>query len=169
MGLLVVGIAGYAGFVAFVESDQSTGTALLLLAAATGFAAFFSPCSFPLLLTFLGRRADESVASAAGSALRVGLGAASLLAVVTIPIVVFGDAVAGLVAFDRLAGRIFRVIVGLTLILFGLRQARLIRLRIRGFDWVASRSAALFDPRRPSTRARSDFLYGFGYLLAGFG
>ena len=169
IGLLVAGIAGYVGFVTFVESDRSTGTAVLALAAATGFAAFFSPCSFPLLLTFLARRADESTRHALTSALRVGLGAALLLSLLAIPIVVFGDAMATFVAFDRPAGRVFRAIIGMTLILFGLRQARLLRLRIRGFDWVATRAASTFDPSRVSTPVRRDFLYGFGYLLAGFG
>lgn len=169
VGLLVAGIAGYVGFVAFVESDRSTGTAVLALAAATGFAAFFSPCSFPLLLTFLARRADKSTRHALTSALRVVLGAAALLSLLTIPVVAFGDATATVVAFDRPAGRIFRAVIGMALILFGLRQARLLRLRIRGFDWVATRAASTFDPSRVSTPARRDFLYGFGYLLAGFG
>lgn len=169
IGLLVAGIAGYVGFVAFVESDRSTGSAVLVLAASTGFAAFFSPCSFPLLLTFLARRADESTRLALASALRVALGAVVLLSLLAIPIVIFGDVAATFVAFDRPAGRVFRAVIGLTLVLFGLRQSRLLRLRIRGFDWVASRAAATFDPSRPSTPARRDFLYGFGYLLAGFG
>jgi len=169
VGLLVAGIAGYAGFVAFVESDRSTGSLLLVVAASTGFAAFFSPCSFPLLLTFLARRADESTRLAVVSALRVGLGAVLLLFLVTIPIVIFGDLAATVVAFDRPAGRVFRAMIGLTLVLFGLRQARLFRLRISGFDWLAARAASTLDPSRVSTRARRDFLYGFGYLLAGFG
>jgi len=169
VGLLVAGIAGYVGFVAFVESDRSAGSAVLVLAAATGFAAFFSPCSFPLLLTFLARRADESTRLALASALRVGLGAVLLLSILAIPIVVFGDVMATFVAFDRPAGRVFRAVIGMTLILFGLRQARLLRIRIRGFDWVATRAASTFDPSQVSTPARRDFLYGFGYLLAGFG
>lgn len=60
LGVLVVGGAGYVGFVAFVESDREVGAGVMILAAATGFAAFFSPCSFPLLLTFLARRSDAS-------------------------------------------------------------------------------------------------------------
>jgi len=166
-GLLIVGVAGYIGFVAFVESDRSTGT--FVLAASTGFAAFFSPCSFPLLLTFLTRRADESVRSASTSALRVGVGAVSLLLVLAIPLAVFGDVVGTVVAFDRPVGRFFRATVGLALIVLGLRQARVLRVRMRGFDRLATWAASAFDPSRVASRRRSDFVYGFGYLLAGFG
>jgi len=40
---------------------------------------------------------------------------------------------------------------------------------MRWRDRVAGRAAAIFDPSRFTRRARSDFVYGFGYLLAGFG
>ena len=53
LGVLVAGLAGYVGFVAFVAADRAVAAGTMFLAAATGFAAFFSPCSFPLLLTFL--------------------------------------------------------------------------------------------------------------------
>ncbi len=169
IGLVVVGLAGYVGFVAVAVGDRSSSSALLALAAATGFAAFFSPCSFPLLLTFLTRRADESAGSAALTAIRVGLGAATLLAGVAAVTALVGEAAATAVAFDRPAGRIFRVAIGLGLIILGLRQARLIRLRMRWLDRVAGGAAAIFDPSRSTRRVRSDFAYGFAYLLAGFG
>jgi cytochrome c biogenesis protein CcdA len=169
VGLLIIGGAGYVGFAAFARSNGASGSALLLLAAATGFAAFFSPCSFPLLLTFLTRRADESATAAAVSALRVGAGAASLLLALAATIAITGDAVATVVAFDRPAGRILRLTIGLMLVVFGLHQARLIRVRMRWLDWVAGRGASAFDPSQRSNRASADFVYGFGYLLAGFG
>ncbi len=168
-GLLVVGIAGYVGFVAFARTGRSSGSALLLLAAATGFAAFFSPCSFPLLLTFLARRADESVVTTAVTALRVGAGAASLLVVLGGFVAVSGDALTSVIAFDQPVGRAFRLVVGMLLVGLGLRQARLLRLRMPWLDWVAGRAASAFDPSRRSSRAAGDFAYGFGYLIAGFG
>jgi len=168
-GLLVVGVAGYVGFVAFARAERSSGTALLLLAAATGFAAFFSPCSFPLLLTFLARRADESVMTTAVTALRVGAGAASLLVVLAGVVAVSGDALTSVIAFDQPVGRALRFVVGMLLVGFGLRQARLLRLRMRWLDWVAGRAASAFDPSQRSSRAAGDFAYGFGYLIAGFG
>lgn len=169
VGLLISGGAGYVGFAAFAQGNGASGSALLLLAAATGFAAFFSPCSFPLLLTFLTRRADESGTAAAVSALRVGAGAASLLVALAATVALTGDALATVVAFDRPAGRLLRFVIGLTLVVFGLHQARLLPVRMRWFDWVAARGASAFDPSRRSSRASADYVYGFGYLLSGFG
>lgn len=55
----VVGLAGYAGYMLFPRFDLPAveGVAVLWLAAAAGVASFFSPCSFPLLLSILGRHA----------------------------------------------------------------------------------------------------------------
>ena len=111
LGIVVVGVAGYSGFVAFVESGRGVGAGVLALAAAAGFAAFFSPCSFPLLLTFLTRRSTESRGAALGSALRVGAGAAALLAVVAVVITLGGSAFATVVEFDSTPGRIFRIFI----------------------------------------------------------
>ena len=72
LGVLVVGVAGYVGFVAFAGSEQGPATGVMVLGALTGFAAFFSPCSFPLLLTFLVTRSTESRGEAALSALQIG-------------------------------------------------------------------------------------------------
>lgn len=71
LGLVVVGVAGYIGFVAFGGSDPGVAGGVMVLAAGTGFAAFFSPCSFPLLLTFLARRSADSPGVALASALRM--------------------------------------------------------------------------------------------------
>lgn len=169
LGVLVVGFAGYSGFTTFARSSREIGAGVVVLGAVTGFAAFFSPCSFPLLLTFLAKRASESKTAATLSALRVGAGAALLLAVFAAVIVAGGSAVAGVLEFDSAAGRIFRGLVGTMLMVFGLRQARLISFRIELFDRVAGSAAQALDPSKISSPARRDFLYGFGYLLAGFG
>ncbi len=168
LGVIVVGVAGYAGFVAFVDSNQHVATGVMALAAASGFAAFFSPCSFPLLLTFLTRRSADSPGSALASGLRVAAGAAVLLVIVAVVIALGGSALGGVVEFDSQAGRLFRFAVGLVLVLFGFRQASLWRVRMRWLDRVAGASARIFDPGRVSRPGRSDVVYGFGYLLAGF-
>ena len=168
-GLVVVGVAGYVGFVAFVGSDPGVAAGVMVLAAGTGFAAFFSPCSFPLLLTFLARRSADSPGAALASALRVAGGAALLLAVLAASIVFGGFAIGGVVEFDSTTGRMFRLLVGLLLVIFGLRQARLLALRMAWLDWIAGFSARILDPGRVSHPGRSDVAYGFGYLLAGFG
>jgi len=169
VGLVVVAVAGYLGFVAFVESSPGVGAGVMVLAAATGFAAFFSPCSFPLLLTFLTRKSTESTAVAVASALRVGAGAAALLGLFAVAMVAGGAALGRVVEFDSTSGRVFRLSIGLLLILFGLRQARLLGIRMRWLDRVAGSAARMTDPARVRNPAGADFAYGFGYLLAGFG
>jgi cytochrome c biogenesis protein CcdA len=168
-GVLLVGIAGYLGFVAFVQTDAPGSSSVLVLGALTGFAAFFSPCSFPLLLLFLSRRAEESTRSAMTSSLRVGMGAALMLALMGLVLIVVGASVGGVLQFDQPSGRTFRLILGAVLIIFGLKQSRLVRIPMGWMDSVASRAGQRFDPSKTSSRARGDVLYGFGYLLAGFG
>lgn len=169
VGLVLVGAAGYLGFVALAESDREVGAGVMVLAAATGFAAFFSPCSFPLLLTFLARQSEDSRGTALLSALRVGAGAAALLGLLAVVLAGGGSALGNVIGFDTPAGRVFRLTVGLVLVLFGLRQARLLRLHMRWLDGVAASAARRFDPSGVSRLARRDVVYGFGYLLAGFG
>ena len=169
LGLVVVGVAGYLGFVWFVQGDRATSSSVLMVAALTGFAAFFSPCSFPLLLTFLARRADESTASAVKSALRVGLGATLLLGFLALVLAAGGSAIGGVLQFDQPLGRAFRVAVGGVLIVFGLRQSRVFPVPMGWLDSVARAAGGAFDSSKAATRAGHDVLYGFGYLLAGFG
>lgn len=168
-GILVVGVIGYLGFVGFVSDDRDAGSGVLVLAAATGFAAFFSPCSFPLLMTFLARRSGESRGSALRSALRVGLGATVMLGVLGLVVFLGGAAIGGIVQFDQPLGRVFRLAVGGVLIVMGMKQTRLVRLRMTWMDSLACIAGRYFDTSQVSTRSSSDFLYGFGYLLAGFG
>ena len=169
LGLVVVAVAGYLGFVSFVQAEPGVGAGVMVLGAATGFAAFFSPCSFPLLLTFLTRRSTESTGAAVLSALRVGAGAAVLLALLALVLVAGGSALALVVEFDSIPGRVFRFSIGVLLIVFGLRQAQLFGIRRRWVDRVAASSARMLDPGRVRNPAGADFAYGFGYLLAGFG
>ncbi len=169
VGVMLVGIAGYVGFVVFTGSERGTGTGTLLLAAGTGFAAFFSPCAFPLMLTFLSRQAAGSPRSALASAAMVAAGAVTLFGLVAVLIGAGAGAIGGVLAFESGPGRVFRFAVGALLVVFGLRQARLVRIRMRWLDRVASTSARLFDPSRVTGGRSRDFVYGFGYLLAGFG
>ncbi len=169
LGVLVVGVAGYFGFAAFVGSQRDAAAGAFALAAGTGFAAFFSPCSFPLLLTFLTRRSEESKQTAMLSSLRLGSGAVILLVIVAVVVAAGGTALARVVEFDSAAGRVFRFAIGVVLVVFGLRQTNVLRFRMRWLDRIASASGRLLDPTNARTPARRDFIYGFGYLLAGFG
>ena len=169
IGLLITGLAGYVGFVSFVGSDRAVGAATLALGATTGFAAFFSPCSFPLLLTFLARRSSTSMRESLASALRAGAGATAFLALAAILVATVGGAVAGVVAFDTATGRVFRSLVGFFLIVMGLRHARVVAFRMPWLDRVAAATHGRLDPMSVPSLGRRDFVYGFGYLLAGFG
>jgi len=169
VAMVVVGVAGYLGFVAFVGSDREISTGVMVLAAATGFAAFFSPCSFPLLLAFLARRSSETKGAAISSAVRIGAGAVAFFGLMAVVLALGGTAFGSVIGFDTTAGRIFRLTVGILLVGFGLRQARLMHIEMRWLDRVASAASRTFDPSDQSSRARSDVVYGFGYLLAGFG
>ena len=124
--VLLVGLAGYLRSVWFVQSDRAASSGVLILGVITGFAAFFSPCSFPLLLTFLARRAGESRGSALASALRVGFGATLMLAVLGLVMAAGGAAIGTIVQFDQPPSRGFRLLVGALLVFLGLRQARLV-------------------------------------------
>jgi len=169
LGVLVAGLGGYAGFVAFAGSDREIGAGTLFLAAATGFAAFFSPCSFPLLLTFLSRKVRESGRAMVSSALAMGMGAAALLALLAVVIGAGGEAAGRLVEFGSGWGRTFRSVVGVLLVILGLRQTGWLRLEMSWLDWMAGTTRRLLDPSRFSSRFGGDVVYGFGYLLAGFG
>ena len=103
------------------------------------------------------------------SSLRVGMGAALMLALTGLTLVIVGASFGGLLQFDQPSGRAFRLVLGTVLIVFGLKQSRLVRIPIGWMDSVASRAGQRFDPSMASSRAGGDVLYGFGYLLAGFG
>ena len=103
------------------------------------------------------------------SALRVGAGAVALLAVVAVVITLGGSAFATVVEFDSTPGRIFRIFIGAVLIVFGLRQSQLFEFRMRWLNPVATSAGRMFVSSRVPNQARGDVVYGFGYLLAGFG
>lgn len=169
LGLVVVGVAGYLGFVAFAGGGREAAAGVLVLAAGTGFAAFFSPCSFPLLLTHLTRRSSESATAALTSALRVALGAALLLALIGAVIALGGSGIAEVVGFDSTTGRAFRLAIGVLLIAVGLLQSHIWAWRMQWFSRIAGSAARVLDPSLARNPAGSDVRYGFGYLLAGFG
>ncbi len=143
---------------------------LLLLALMAGLASLFSPCSFPLLLTILSREAEEksgrglrkaALAFTTGTSLFLLLlgGAVALGA---------GELIAG-VTFTSTAGRLLRTVVGLTLAGFGWWQ---IRGRSLSFPWVNRLLQPLWEAQIRLKRRQSGIgfgLYGFGYILAGFG
>lgn len=172
VGAVAVGFGGYFGFVAFIETGTvaGLGAGIMGLAVATGFAAFFSPCSFPLLLTFLVRhRESRSWRGILRSSLTVGLGAVAFFVLLAAVLAAVGEGVGGSIGFDTTTGRVSRASLGALLVLLGLRQANVIKVRFRAFDAVAMGAARVLDSSKAARPASKDFIYGFGYVLAGFG
>lgn len=179
VGIAALALVGYAGYVVYPRFDvpAGTGAGLLVLAAAAGIASFFSPCSFPLLLSMLARPvAAEAEASGRrpfgmaiwfAAALSIGatvflVGAGSVIALGGAPL--FED-----VTFTSAAGRIIRAVVGALLITLGLIQLGVLRVNLRRFEPAMHG----FLRRQARLRRRRPFagfaLFGFAYLLAGFG
>lgn len=162
-------------FVSYFELDTAafSGSGLLFLAAAAGTASFFSPCSFPLLVTLLAREIDPDTrqgrptanALRFAAALSVGvtaflLTAGSIIAVGAGPIVEY-------VKFASGPGRILRLIVGVTLIVLGMTQIR--GLRFQAADRIRRPLQRIQARLRRKSPSLGFALFGFGYVLAGFG
>ncbi len=177
VGALGVGVAGLAGFVAYTELGEPTevGAGLFAVAAAAGAAAFFSPCSFGLLLTMLARPLDPTDqprrrwVSALGPAAGIALGAALFLTLFATVVAIVGDAVFSGIGFTTAPGRVLRVGIGALLILLGLVQIGRIEVSLRGLE--PATAAYLGRQVQPGRRRHGagSVLFGFVYLLAGFG
>lgn len=175
-GLLLLALAGYGGYVLYPRFNLPavTGAGLLLLAAGAGLASFFSPCSFPLLATLLARQTRDVERSEAWA--RLLRFAAALAAGVTLFLLLAGGAIAlgaaplfTRVTFASPAGRIIRLAAGSVLVLLGM------------FQWrgVSPGSGAVYRAAKPLIEAQARLrrdqptlafgLFGFGYVLAGFG
>lgn len=173
----VIGLAGYVGYVVYprFELPAVEGAALLGLAAAAGIASFFSPCSFPLLLGLLGRQAAARVRDG-GRAARpmvfggaLALGASVFMLVLGAAIGVGGEALFADVTFASTPGIILRGSVGVLLILLGLVQTGVLPSPMHDVE----RLSAPITRRQARLRRKKPIagfaLFGFGYVLAGFG
>jgi len=172
----MAGIAGYGGFraAASLELGTEAGAGMVALAAVTGFAVFFSPCSFPLVLGLLAG-SDRATAAgvrrreAVGTALAMGAGAAVFLMLTGVSVGLIGEGLAQTVSFDTVAGRILRGAVAAILVTTGLVQLGFIGVPL----WRVTRFAQPIERRRVAVSAQhphaAHVLYGFGFILAGFG
>lgn len=175
VGLVLAGLAGYLGYVAYPRFGlpAGVGAGLLVLGAAAGVASFFSPCSFPLLVTLLTREGGgdgRPAARALRVAVPLSVGAIVFVLGLGALIALGGRGLAGSVTFTSLAGRVLRIVVGALLVLLGLIQSEILPI---SFHHLGDRIArpvvqAQARMRRRHPRAGLAF-FGFGYLLAGFG
>jgi cytochrome c-type biogenesis protein len=174
-----VAVAGFAGYVLYPRFDlpAATGAGLLVLAAGAGVASFFSPCSFPLLVSMLARPTAQAareagrrpIGPALGFAAGLSLGATGFLALAGGAVAVGGGALFEDVTFTSIAGRIIRALVGVALIVLGLVQLGVLAVNLRRFEPALHgllRQQASMRRRRPLAGFT---LFGFVYLLAGFG
>jgi cytochrome c-type biogenesis protein len=174
-----VALVGYLGYVLYPRFDlpAATGATLLVLAAGAGVASFFSPCSFPLLLSMLARPIAAEAAARGGRPFRkavtfaagLAAGASAFLILVGLAIAAGASTYFDDVTFTSTAGITIRIVVGVLLVMLGLIQVGLLRLSFRRFEPALHgylRRQAQVRRRRP---VLGFTLFGFGYLLAGFG
>ncbi|CAN5131354.1 hypothetical protein BH23ACT9_BH23ACT9_25860 [soil metagenome] len=173
LGIAVIGLAGYAGYVLYPRFDLPAleGAGLLVLAAGAGIASFFAPCSFPLLVTLLSREAGGNGRG------RPLVFAAALASGTTLFLIVLGglialggSAFAASVTFTSTVGITLRIIVGSALVVLGLVQlGALADTPFRAVERVTkrlNRAQARLRRRHPVAGFTA---FGFFYLAAGFG
>lgn len=174
--VLVLALAGYGGYVLYPRFDLPavTGVGLLILAAGAGFASFFSPCSFPLLATLLARQVRNRGRQRTWLRLlrfsaAVAVGAMLFLLLAGAAIALGAGPLVERVTFTSTAGRTLRLVLGSLLVLLGVLQWR----------GVSPGSGVVYHIARPFMEAQARWrrerptlafgLFGFGYILAGFG
>lgn len=176
VAVAVVALAGYIGYILYPRFNlpAAQGAGLLALAATAGFASFFSPCSFPLLLSLLGRQAvaqanrgDAARPMMIGGALAAGAGLFLLLSGVVIAL--GGEALFAGVTFTSPAGITIRRVVGFLLVVLGLIQTGVLPFSMHAVSNLA-RPLTRWQARLRRERPVAGFaVFGFAYVLAGFG
>ncbi len=180
LGVIILAIAGYAGYVLYPRFGLPAvqGASLLLLAVAAGIGSFFSPCSFPLLVTLLARHSsDEAPASdryplvkrALSFAIALSLGASGFLILSGIVLALAGEALFAGVTFTSTPGRIIRMTVGTVLIILGLIQLRKLPFNLDAVARLVTPLMQLQARQRRKNPLIGFTLLGFAYPLAGFG
>ena len=174
--LVLAGLAGYGGYVLFPRFGlpSTVGAGLVALAAGAGVASFFSPCSFPLLLTLLARgiRAERGrgrlrVALVFGGAFAAG--AAAFTVLLGLLIGLGGRGLASSITFTSAPGIALRIAVGILLVFLGLVQANVIPISFHGVERAVRPLGEAHARLRRDRPLAGWALFGFGYLLIGFG
>src|SRR6266540_2716009 len=174
-GVALLGVAGYVGYITYPRFNMPSvaGAGVLLLGAAAGVASFFSPCSFPLLLTLLAREVKGGREGRARAVLifagAFSLGAVAFLALLGALIGLGGRGLVGSVTFTSPLGVIVRIVVGTFLVALGLVQSGVIPVSFHGVERLA-RPLTEAQARLRRERPVAGFaLFGFAYLIIGFG
>jgi cytochrome c biogenesis protein CcdA len=176
LGVAAVAVAGYAGYAFYPRFDlpSASGIGLLVLAAAAGVASFFSPCSFPLLVTLVAREVGEGsrrsrLRRALGFGAALSVGASAFLLLCGAAIALGAGGLFTQVTFTSTAGRVLRLAAGGVLIVLGAIQSGLLPLSFHGVSRRAKDLLRVQAEVRRRLPALGLAIFGFGYLLAGFG
>lgn len=180
LSVVLLGVAGYAAYLLYPRFNLPAVdvVGLLGLSIAAGIASFFSPCSFPLLATLLVR---ETRAEPKGEDRRTALSrafqhAAALALGATVFLVLTGGIIAAGgrsflegVTFTSTAGRSIRAVLGLLLVVLGLIQLGVVRAPFHRLATLARPLLVTQAHARRKAPAVGFAIFGFAYLLAGFG
>lgn len=177
VGVVLLGLAGYVGYVAYprFHLPSVTGAALLVLASGAGVASFFSPCSFPLLLTILAREAGGApdrrsrVGRVAAFAAAFSLGIVAFLGVLGGLIALGGRGLASSVTFVSPTGIAIRIVVGVLLVVLGLIQAEVLPASFHGVERLTTPIQGRLAELRRTHPISGALAFGFVYLLIAFG
>lgn len=176
-GVAILALAGYIGYVLYPRFNlpSVTGAGLLVLAASAGIASFFSPCSFPLLVALLGRapsaedNKEQRIRHSILFSAALSIGASLFLLLTGAVIAAGGGALFRNVTFASTAGRIIRVFVGSFLVFLGLIQAGMLPFSFHKLEDLLKPLLRAEAGMRRRTPLIGFGLFGFTYLLAGFG
>ncbi len=169
--ILLLALGGYMGYIIYprFELPPLEGVGLFVLAITAGIASFFSPCSFPLLLTFLARSGKSDKSDTLRFGLALAAGACAFLMLVGGLIALGGGAFFGQITFNSAAGRWLRFFLGAFLVFLGIAQLGFLTLP---FGKISGAIAPLYRARirlRTTYPTLAFFLWGFSYVLGGFG
>ncbi len=177
--LLVIGVViallGYVTYALYPRFSltETTGISLFILSIAAGFASYFSPCSFSLMVALIGRfskSADQvSIRASLRTAITIAIGTSLFFIISGVILVMGGEALFSSVTFDSLAGRLIRLITGLMLIVFGLIQLGKISNPLIIVTRIASPLMRFQARHRNEKPILGMIVFGFAYPMAGFG
>lgn len=171
LSILTIAGMGYGLYLIYPRFDLPLvmGFPLVVLAGGAGLASFFSPCSFPLLLTFLARETGEGGRARSPWTFASGLsmGAACFLTLLGGFFLAGGLALSKAVTFGSVPGIVLRFLVGAVLVWLGGVQIGWASDRL--FRWIQQRVSPGPEENDPRWRYLNLVGYGFGYVLAGFG
>lgn len=177
--LLIVGIfialLGYGTYALYPRFSltETSGLSLFILSIAAGFASFFSPCSFSLMIALIGRfsksNGQTSVRASLRTAITIAIGASLFFIISGVVLMMGGGALFSSITFDSIAGRIIRLITGSILITLGLMQLGKLSNPLTAVIRIASPLMRFQARHRSENRILGMIVFGFAYPMAGFG